>query len=208
MAQKDAEYRTVLNQSLVNTCDGSSIALMAGWIHKEKFQALNGPEIFTSYIEKPYKQLLLGSTEIVLENIKQKLESKGVNTANLYSISLPFNTVEVFDYDEIAKQVNLIDPDIIWVSLGAPKQELFMSKLHSHINRGIMFGIGAAFNFYIGNLTIPQIRIGRLSLIWLSRLIKEPKKLSIRLFFYIISLPGLYWNERKNVKNIKRENLS
>jgi hypothetical protein len=41
-----------LNNSLINTCDGSSIAMIAGWIHDQKYRALNGPEIFEHYIEK------------------------------------------------------------------------------------------------------------------------------------------------------------
>lgn len=197
IAQKDLTYRSIINDALINTCDGSSIAVMAGWIHKTKFQALNGPEIFQFYIERPYRQVLLGSTDAVLENIKQKLQSKGINTTHLYSLPLPFKAVEEFNYIEISKHLNTLDPEIIWVSLGAPKQEQFMGKMLPYINCGVMFGIGAAFNFYTGELGISKFRIGRLRFIWLNRLFQEPKKLSKRLFFYIINIPGLYWNEKR-----------
>jgi len=63
MAQKNLQYREVLKSSIVNTCDGSSIAMLAGFILRQKFRALNGPDLFADYIEKGYKQLLLGSTE-------------------------------------------------------------------------------------------------------------------------------------------------
>lgn len=200
MAQKEIEYRSILNSSLINTCDGSSIALMASWIYKAKFKALNGPEIFELYIEKPYNHLLLGSTEAVLKRIKLRLQNKGIKTSFLHSLSLPFNSVEEFNYLKIARQINCLKPDIIWVSLGAPKQERFMHNILPYINCGVMFGIGAAFNFYIGELTIPRIRIGRLRLIWLNRLYNEPKKLTKRLLSYLVVLPKLYWHEKKNAK--------
>ena len=201
MAQNDFEYRSVLNNSMVNTCDGSSIAVMASWIHKTKFQALNGPEIFESYIEMPYKQVLLGNTEAIVERIKNTLISKGKEISFLHALPLPFVSVDEFDYVSIAAELNILKPDIIWVSLGAPKQEKFMFKLLPFLEDGVMFGIGAAFNFYIGELNVPRIKIGRLKFIWLNRLYKEPGKLTIRLLRYLMKLPGLYLEERKVFKN-------
>jgi N-acetylglucosaminyldiphosphoundecaprenol N-acetyl-beta-D-mannosaminyltransferase len=199
MAQKNLVYQEVLNNALINSCDGSSIAMMASWLHKENFNALNGPEIFGNYIEKNYKQLLLGSTPNITDRIKKVLVSKNLDTSHLEMLSLPFASVEIFDYQSIADEINHISPDIIWVSLGAPKQELFMNKILPYLNRGVLFGIGAAFNFYIGELNTPRFKIGGLSFIWLNRLIKEPKKLIRRLLPYLAIMPSLYFNERKRV---------
>ncbi len=44
--------------------------------------------------------------------------------------------------------INDDEPDIIWVSLGAPKQEKFMNLLLPYLNKGVMFGFGAIFNVY------------------------------------------------------------
>ena len=197
MAQKNLQYREVLNSSTVNTCDGSSIALLAGLIHNQKFRALNGPDLFADYIEKEYKQLLLGSTEETSIEIKNTLTSKNMDSSHLEVMPLPFLPVEEFNYPLIAKHINQLGPDIIWVSLGAPKQELFMSKLLPYIDRGLMFGIGAAFNFYIGHLVQPKIKVGALRFIWLNRLINEPRKLIGRLTNYILIMPKLYIEERK-----------
>ncbi|WP_301921455.1 WecB/TagA/CpsF family glycosyltransferase, partial [Ferruginibacter sp.] len=129
------------------------------------------------------------------------------NTAHLQTLSLPFLPVENFDYQLIAAQINSIAPDIIWVSLGAPKQEIFMNKILPFLNRGIMFGIGAAFNFYIGALNIPRFKIGSLKFIWVNRLFNEPRKLIKRLLPYIAMMPRLYFAERKKAKNIKSISL-
>lgn len=200
MSQKDLQYREILNSSILNTCDGSSIALMAGSIYKKKYRALNGPEIFTNYIEKGYRQLLLGSTIETSDKIKRTLESKGIRSTHLLAMPLPFSDVNDFDYISIAERINQISPDIIWVSLGAPKQEKFMHKLLPYLNSGVMFGIGAAFNFYTGDLGLPKISISGLKFIWLNRLYNEPKKLVKRLASYLIILPKLYFEEAKRYK--------
>jgi N-acetylglucosaminyldiphosphoundecaprenol N-acetyl-beta-D-mannosaminyltransferase len=209
MAQKDKVYREVLNASTINTCDGGSVAALAGLIHKKPFRALNGPELFSHYIEKnQYKQLLLGSSEDVSNEIKNALSEKGFENRHLQVMSLPFLPVEQFDYPVIAHQINLIQPDLIWVSLGAPKQEIFMSKILPFLDQGFMFGIGAAFNFYIGKIDLPKFKIGAFRFIWLSRLIAEPKKLYGRLISYILLLPKLYFTEKRKVGKMNPCRLS
>jgi N-acetylglucosaminyldiphosphoundecaprenol N-acetyl-beta-D-mannosaminyltransferase len=197
MAQRDLPYQAVLNAAMINTCDGSSIAMMAGWAHHETFMALNGPEIFEHYIEKNYRQLLLGSTPETTNRIKEVLKNKQLTTEHLQTLSLPFVAVENFDYQSIANDINRIAPDIIWVSLGAPKQEIFMNKILPFLNRGVLFGIGAAFNFYVGELNIPKFKIGGLKFIWVNRLMNEPSKLLKRILPYIVRMPGLYLTERR-----------
>lgn len=197
MAQNNLPYQHVINNSLINTCDSSSIAILARWVHHQKYRALNGPEIFEYFIEKDYKHLLLGSTQEITDHIKEVLICKNMNDLNIQAIALPFMPVESFDYQSIAKKINKIEPDIIWVSLGAPKQEIFMNKLEPLLDHGVLFGIGAAFNFYIGKLTVLRFKIGSLRFIWLNRLFNEPRKIAKRLLPYILSLPALYWDEKK-----------
>lgn len=63
---------------------------------------------------------------------------------------LPFLRVEEFDYPAIAKMIEDDGADIIWVALGAPKQEQFMARLNPYLKRGVQIAVGAAFKFYSG----------------------------------------------------------
>ena len=111
--------------------------------------------------------------------------------------SLPFRNVEDFDYFTIANKINEFNPDIIWVSLGAPKQEIFISKLYPFINKGVLFAIGAAFNLYLGNKTnrrAPKI-LRRLHLEWIFRVCQEPKRVGKRAWNYLILLPAMILEE-------------
>lgn len=198
---KDIEYQRVVNNAMVNTCDSSYIARMASQIYGEKFEALNGPRIFEHYIRKPYKQLLLGNTQETYTKIVEKINSEGGNASNLYYQPVPFAKVEDFDYASIADAINEIKPELIWVSLGAPKQERFMNLILPYLKQGVMFGIGAAFNYYIGAITEPKIQLGSQKLIWLQRIFEEPKKQIKRCWNFITVIPQLKRSETLKVKN-------
>ena len=74
--------------------------------------------------------------------------------------------------------INADNPDIIWVSLGAPKQEMFMSRLKPYLKRGVMFGYGAIFNFNAGVGAVrraPKLML-RMRLEWLYRAFAHPRR--------------------------------
>ena len=203
MAQKDLKYREIIKGANINTCDGSSISMMANSIYGTNYSAFNGPELFEYYIERPYKHVLVGNTQQKVDQIKAKVLEKGLNL-DLTHVDVPFVPVDQFDYPTIAKQINELKPDIVWVSLGAPKQETFISNIFPYIEQGVLFGIGAAFNFYTGDLHNNKKEIGGLRFIWLERIFKEPKKQLGRVGKFIMAVPKMYWEEIKKAKAIIR----
>lgn len=172
-------FNSVVNQSLVNICDGSSIAILASLIYGKKFKTYIGADLFIKYISfAKYRSFFLGNTEKVLDGLKTNLSEYDPSIKEMKFEALPFRKVEDFDYPGIAKMINEDGPDIIWVSLGAPKQELFMSNLLPYLNRGVMFGFGAILNFYSANTE--EKRAAKFLLVlkmeWIYRLIVNPKK--------------------------------
>ena len=201
MARLDEEYLQILQNAMINSCDGGSIATIVNKIHHTNVRAYNGPDLFEHYIDKAgFKQLLLGNTEDKFLEIVAELKRRGFSSNHISHLDVPFAKVEDFDYQDIADKINALNPDFIWVSLGAPKQERFMAKLLPYINRGVIFGIGAAFNFYVGDIIQPKFHIGAFRFIWLDRIYREPKKQLRRVWKILKVLPLLYWDERKRYK--------
>jgi N-acetylglucosaminyldiphosphoundecaprenol N-acetyl-beta-D-mannosaminyltransferase len=196
-SHKNEKFRTILNASLVNSCDGSYVALLASKIHGKRLKEYIGPDFFNKFIYKPYPQFVLGNTEEVFNKIKGKLESAGNDTSNLFFIPLPYKGVNEFDYDGIAAQINRIHPRFIWVSLGAPKQEKFMSKLLPHIDKGVMIGVGAALNYFTGEVKDIPNWARKTHSIWLYRVFTEPKKQLKRCKEILLALPKIYREEKK-----------
>lgn len=190
-------FLKVLQEAYFNSCDGGSVAAMASHLHKQKLRAFTGPEIFAEYItRKEFRQVLLGNTEEMFRKVERKIQGG----EHLHHIPLPFCKVEEFDYESIAQEINRLDADIIWVSLGAPKQEFFMQRLLPHLERGIMLGVGAAFAFYLGELKDYTFRIGEYRFNWIYRIFTEPKKQIARVKTIFRYYPAIYLKERKRIK--------
>jgi N-acetylglucosaminyldiphosphoundecaprenol N-acetyl-beta-D-mannosaminyltransferase len=200
-SHKNESFKTILNSSLINSCDGSYIAMLASKMHKENLKEYVGPDFFKKYIYKPYPQFIVGNELVVFNKIKAKLELAGNDTSNLYFIPLPFETVDNFDYLSISKRIHQVHPRFIWVSLGAPKQEIFMSKLLPHIDKGVMIGVGAALNYFTGEIRHFPYWARKTHLIWLYRIFTEPKKQIKRCTEIFLLLPKIYREEKKLLKS-------
>ncbi len=190
----------VINNSLVNSCDGSYIAKLASLIYKKHLKAYNGPTFFNKFIYEPDKQCIIGNTLDVFNKIKEKVSKKGEGS-NLYFIPLPFMSVENFDYKKIADEVNTIKPRYIWVSLGAPKQEIFMSNLVPLIDRGVLLGVGAALNYFSGEIDDIPSWATKHNLIWLFRILTEPRKQTKRVMKILRYYPRICYHGVKEVRN-------
>lgn len=202
MSHKNPEYCTIIRNAYTNTCDGSSIATMVNHIYGTDYRAFNGPDVFEEYIENPkFKQLLLGNTEEMFNRIKEELKRRGRTTGHLSYMPVPFAKVDQFDYKGIAEDLNRINADIVWVSLGAPKQEQFMERLLPFLERGLLFGIGAAFNFYVGDIKQPKFHIGSFRFIWLDRIFREPKKQLSRIIGALTVYPQIYLDEKNRARH-------
>lgn len=203
VANNHPPFMDVMDHSLINSCDGSVLALMLGHIHHQPFQSYTGADIFTNYIQKKtYKHYFLGNTPQVLEGLRNTLTAIDPRIKEMKFCTLPFRSVEEFNYQEIAQRINKDGPDIIWVSLGAPKQEMFMNKLQPYLNRGVMVGIGAVFNFNssVGHVKRAPKWMIKLRLEWLYRALEEPKKNIPRYWNFIKILPGLIREEKRKLK--------
>ena len=187
----------------MNICDGSNVAWLLGKIHKQPFRSYIGVDIFEHYLTTGnYRHYFIGNTQEVLDGLRQELSQINPEIGTMKFVELPFRNVEQFDYLSIAKSINADNPDLIWVSLGAPKQEMFMSRLQPYLNRGIMFGFGAIFNFNagVGNVKRAPQWMLKLRLEWLYRAFNEPKKNVPRYVNFLKILPRLIREEKQKIK--------
>lgn len=199
-AAKDENYQQIVNNSLVNICDGKSISLLATVLNLQVLRANVGADFFLNYItNKNYKYFFLGNTQDVLDCLRKNLIKINPRIETMKFVTLPFLRVEDFDYQTIADTINQDMPDIVWVSLGAPKQEIFMSKLQPYLSRGVMFGFGAIFDFNAGVNGIkraPPIML-KFNSEWIYRLVKQPKKQWPRIVHILKMYPRLVSAEIK-----------
>ena len=70
--------------------------------------------------------------------------------------------------------------DVLWVCLGAPKQEKLILDISSTVNSKILSGVGAALSFYTGDVRRAPKLLRLLGLEWLHRSILAPRRLGRR----------------------------
>lgn len=196
--QIDDEYKSILSGSLLNICDSVYVPLYIRFIYGKKYINTSGEWLFLRLVRcKNIRMAFIGSTASILAALKQRVILNNYNIDNMLFSELPFCDVEEFDYISIADMLNKFEADIIWVSLGAPKQERFIATLSRYITRGILIAVGAVFGYQSGN---PKFRrapefVISCKLEFLYRLIQSPKKQWQRCSLIFRTMPKMFFNE-------------
>lgn len=204
MVHRDLEYRKVVNESLFSICDGSWATFFLKRLYGTHYQSYCGSQIFEDLTrKKKYKQYFIGTSEKVLDGLKTELSKIDPAVNGMSFFAPPFCKVDAFDYPAIADMINKDNPDIVWVALGAPKQENFMNRLQPYLRRGVMIGVGAVFNFYCGLENAPKRApqwMVKLHLEFIYRVFAEPKKQLKRCKDFLLTLPKIYKEEKQRAK--------
>ena len=130
-----------------------------------------------------------GGRQEVIDAIKKRAAGELPSLQIVYAYSPPFRPLTPEEDAQIVSEINHADPDFLFMGLGCPKQETWMSE-HRDRLKAIMLGVGASFDFYAGNVKESPEWLGRLGLEWLYRLTQEPKRLWRR---YLILNPRFMW---------------
>ena len=185
MAKNNKEYADILNGAAFLFPDGTPIANREkndGYIGAER---VAGPDfmrnMFRDTQDGKLSHYFYGSTEETLSKLRSNLESEypGLNIKGMYSP--PFRALSPEEDEEDIKRINDSGADIVWIGLGAPKQEKWMKTHEGKIN-AVMMGVGAGFDFHAGTAKRAPLWVQRIGLEWLFRLFTDPKRLFKRYF--------------------------
>ena len=181
-AKKNIVIQEALNNFDVCTPDGFPVAMASRILYKNKQERVDGYKIFNQTLRdsefKNKSHYLFGNTPEVCELIikKYKNYSKNVNIIGYYCP--PFEDYKTLAEDEYIKEIIELKPDIIWVSLGFPKQELFIEEIRSKYSfKSNLVGVGFTFDWTAGTKAKAPEWLANLGFEWLLRLIQEPKRL-------------------------------
>ena len=133
-ANMNREYETIMTESMMNIPDGMPLIWLAkAWGIKDAKRS-NGPTLFGNMLndkKSGIKHFLLGDTEETLAKIKLSLEANNSNNVvGMYSP--PFCSLDNYDYKSYINMIRKSGANIVWTSLGAPKQDIFSSNLLKH----------------------------------------------------------------------------
>lgn len=175
--KNNKDFKYAINYRKDNSITLADSITISRFLRTEKIRGTD----FTKFLMKD-KELLkdkrhffIGLEEMDLDRLPNKslLERKNIFSYNpLYIKDNKFSNEEV---DKIARLINEVKVDYLWVCIGNPKQEILASDLYDKIDVNFIFNIGAALDFILGKKKEAPKFIQRLGLEWLYRFITDFK---------------------------------
>ena len=186
-AIKDPQVLSIYNASEYVLCDGTPIKWAAGFLNTPIVERITGldllPNLVAHCAKHDFSIFLLGASPGVGEQLKQTIHAQYPHCKVVGVYVPPF--MKVFSEEENIKMidaVNDVSPDVLLVSLTAPKQDIWIAQNLHRVNASIQIGIGGAFEVMAGLAKRAPKWMHTAGLEWLYRFIQEPKRLFRRYF--------------------------
>ena len=179
-AGQDAAFGTAVAQADMATPDGAPVAWVMRKLGFTSQQRINGPDLMWKYCAQAAQRnesiYLYGGAPETLVILQAKLAQAfpGLMVAGAYSP--PFRAITAEEDAQAVAHINASGAGTVWVSLGCPKQELWMAAHRGRIN-AVMVGVGAAFDYHAGTIQRAPLWMQNAGLEWLHRLASEPRRL-------------------------------
>jgi N-acetylglucosaminyldiphosphoundecaprenol N-acetyl-beta-D-mannosaminyltransferase len=186
-AYKNKKLRNIYNSSNMNLADGVPLLWASKLLGKPIRGRVTGLDLLPAFAEraaeKNYSFFLMGAKEGVADALAESLQKKhpGLRIAGTYSP--PF--AETFSDEENRKMITMINdakPDVLWVSLTAPKQDFWIAEHLNELTVHIALGVGGAFEVTAGLIKRAPVWMQKNGLEWLYRFSQEPGRLFKRYF--------------------------
>lgn len=194
----DPEYCAIQNNSLLTVPDGKPLVWIAHNQGLKEVGQIAGNELFHALlkesIKKGYTHYFYGSTPATIKTMSEKMASDYPDVILKGAVSPPFQPIEAYDIDALAKEINEKSPTFFWVGLGAPKQERLMALLQPKLRSTICIGVGLVFEYYAGTVKRAPSWARRIGLEWLVRTLQQPKR------FKMFAIP-FAWTIKEVIKS-------
>ena len=186
-ALHDEKLRALINDADLVLPDGAGVVLASKLLKtplKQKVAGVDFADRLLSVLEKTGSGLFLpGIAELAAQKMTgkhPKLRICGMNDGYFK------------DEAPVIEKINAAKPDVLFVCLGAPKQEIFMKTHLKELHVKLMIGLGGSLDSFAGTVKRAPNWMIRCNLEWLYRLIKEPKRFGrmLRLPKYLFAVLG------------------
>ena len=183
MSHDDPSYRNVQNSAAIALPDGKPLSVVSRKRGFTEAKRVTGPDLMGELFARNngLKHFFYGDKPETLEILKRNLEEKYPDLQIAGMISPPFRTLSKEEEQKYIEKINESGADIIWIGLGAPKQEIWMYE-HQNMVNGVMIGVGAGFSYHAGLIKRAPMWMQKMSLEWLYRLLQDPVRLFRRYF--------------------------
>ncbi len=177
-AQKDKEFFDILKQSSLSTPDSVGIMWGAKLQGKSFVERIPGQAYFREVLrvgeENNLTFYLLGGMPGIPEKTKENLEKI---FPNIKIVGVHDGYLNEETEAEVIKEINRLEPNVLFVAMGAPRQEKWIYKHRNELKVDVATGQGGTFDYEAGRIRRAPKAIQKLGIEWLWRLMLEPSRI-------------------------------
>jgi N-acetylglucosaminyldiphosphoundecaprenol N-acetyl-beta-D-mannosaminyltransferase len=180
-AQHDSGFKCMLSGADLVVPDGFPLVWMG---HRKGFalrRRVYGPELMATFCEqtamKHYRHYFYGGEPGVAEDLAARFSARFPGLLVAGTCCPPFRPLSAEEDREFVTAIERSGADVVWVGLGAPKQERWMFEHRKQLSVPVLIGVGAAFDFHTGRVPRAPVWMGEHGFEWLFRLSVEPRRL-------------------------------
>lgn len=180
MAVNDPEYCEILNNAFLSVPDGAGLVWAADLMGCAVPERVPGIDLLTSVLKhmavKCQKVYLLGAQQEIIERAAEEIHERfaGLDICGFHHGYFKDGSEEE---KNIIKEIQELNPDLLVVALGVPRQEIWMQKHHKSVGAMVSIGVGGALDVMAGHTVRAPQWVGYMGLEWLWRLIRQPGRL-------------------------------
>lgn len=188
VAYNNPKFQKILNKSLITFVDGKFTEFYLRLKGYKDIKNVSGYWLLENLLQTPSTHYFYGCDNQTLKALDEKLRIKFPNAKILGFKAPPFVQLEEIYHNkqivEDFKKISSLGPDYIWVGISTPKQDFLMHHYVKHLEKGVMFGVGAVLLYHSGAEKKGPEFLKKLGLRWLLRVIKNPGRIKQRKVFY------------------------
>lgn len=209
---RDPKFLGLLQKSDLNCADGMPLVWYGRRKTRKKLQRVCGPEFLPAFCaaseDLNLRHFFYGGGEGVAIKAVEELRQLHPSMQIAGTYTPPFRPLMPEEDEEVVRIINASKPDVVWVSLGCPKQEIWIDEHRDKLNVPVLLAVGLAVDIMAGTKKRAPYILRGMGLEWFYRLCQEPRRLwgrylvynSIFLYHLAIQLTNrLFLRERINL---------
>lgn len=204
--EKDPEFVRCYEKAGLILADGNPLVWASKLLGTPLKALVTGSDLFPALCEhaaaNEHRLFFLGGLEGIAQKAADnlRLQYPSVKIVGVYSPPFGFDKNNE-ENNKIIEMINHVKPHILFVGVGAPKQEKWMYKNIERLNINAAFGIGASFDFVAGSIKRAPTLVRKMGMEWFWRFSHEPKRLFKRYFIESLPFISIIYKQKKESKN-------
>ena len=180
-ARRDIELRRILLDAHLALCDGTPLVWASRLLGNPLPERVAGSDLAPLLIrlaaKKNYRLFLLGASPEANAQAVARLKAHHPALNLVGNYSPPFKPLLEMDHQEIKRRIHAASPDLLFVSLGCPKQEKWIAMHYRSLGVPVTIGVGATIDFLAGRVKRAPHWMQRTGTEWIFRILQEPRRL-------------------------------